>query len=288
MQTCRHLRPGCHATGSASPKGFARICDNLARFTRSGRIGVQQFRIVKLLAAAMRSKLIVARARVLPLALVIALAVITLTACSAINRQPVPEGAELNEVMAAPGPIRIWGDVPPRNVAAIRRQVDAQRQVGNLNPLDTRNYLAVSGGGSDGAFGAGLLVGWSETRSRPRFDVVTGVSTGALIAPFAFLESSYDAELKEIYTTYGQKDLAWRRPLLLVGAEASIASDAPMVALVERYVSFDFLADDGVALRGGVCVSGLGAAGHRQSGGRSQRGGYSQMRAPSAQGLCPP
>jgi hypothetical protein len=288
MQTCRHLRPGCHATGSASPKGFARICDNLARFTRSGRIGVQQFRIVKLLAAAMRSKLIVARASVLPLALVIALAVITLTACSAINRQPVPEGAELNEVMAAPGPIRIWGDVPPRNVAAIRRQVDAQRQVGNLNPLDTRNYLAVSGGGSDGAFGAGLLVGWSETRSRPRFDVVTGVSTGALIAPFAFLGSSYDAELKEIYTTYGQKDLAWRRPLLLVGAEASIASDAPMVALVERYVSFDFLADDGVALRGGVCVSGLRAAGHRQSGGRSQRGGYSQRRAPGAQGISPP
>src|ERR1700722_2783619 len=102
MQTCRHLRPGCHATGSASPEGFARICGNLARFTRSGRIGVQQFRIVKLLAAGIRSKLIVARASVLPLALVIALAVITLTACSAINRQPVPEGAELNEVMAAP------------------------------------------------------------------------------------------------------------------------------------------------------------------------------------------
>jgi len=110
------------------------------------------------------------------------------------------------------------------------------------DPLGARNYLAVSGGGSDGAFGAGLLVGWSEAGTRPKFDVVTGISTGALIAPFAFLGSDYDAQLKEVYTTYGQKDIAQPRTLLSVAAEASIASIAPMVALVEHYVSSDFLA----------------------------------------------
>jgi hypothetical protein len=85
----------------------------------------------------------------------------------------------LNEVVAAPGRVRVWGDVPPRNVEVIKRELDAQRQTGNFNPFNTINYLAISGGGSDGAFGAGLLVGWSESGSRPRFDVVTGISTGA-------------------------------------------------------------------------------------------------------------
>jgi hypothetical protein len=148
----------------------------------------------------------------------------------------------LNEVVAAPGRIRIWGDVPPRNVEAIKREFDAQRQAGNFNQFDTVNYLAISGGGSDGAFGAGLLVGWSETGSRPRFDVVTGISTGALTAPFAFLGSDYDAQLKEVYTTYGENALVRHRPLLLAVTDASIASNAPMVALIEHYVSFEFLA----------------------------------------------
>jgi Patatin-like phospholipase len=172
----------------------------------------------------------------------LAVVAMTLAACSAISRQPVPEGVELDAVVAAPGPIRMWGDVLPKNLAAIRRELDAQRQANNFDPLGARNYLAVSGGGSDGAFGAGLLVGWSEAGTRPKFDVVTGISTGALIAPFAFLGSDYDAQLKEVYTTYGQKDIAQPRTLLSVAAEASIASIAPMVALVEHYVSSDFLA----------------------------------------------
>lgn len=63
------------------------------------------------------------------------------------------------------------------------------------------NYLSISGGGSDGAFGAGLINGWTESGERPHFKVVTGVSTGALIAPYAFLGPDYDDELKESYTT---------------------------------------------------------------------------------------
>jgi hypothetical protein len=172
----------------------------------------------------------------------LAVVVMALPACSTISRNPVPESAMLNDVVAAPGPIRIWGDVPPRNVEAIKRQLDAQRQAGNFNPFDTINYLAVSGGGSDGAFGAGLLVGWTETGSRPRFDVVTGISTGALTAPFAFLGSDYDVQLMEVYTTYGENALVQRRPLLLAGTDVSIASSTPMVTLIEHYVSFKFLA----------------------------------------------
>ena len=60
------------------------------------------------------------------------------------------------------------------------------------------NYLAISGGGANGAYGAGLLYGWSETGDRPEFSMVTGISTGALSAPFAFLGSDYDEKLKEV------------------------------------------------------------------------------------------
>src|ERR1700704_4522577 len=56
----------------------------------------------------------------------------------------------------------------------------------------TRHFLAISGGGDDGAFGAGLLIGWSDRGDRPKFDVVTGVSTGSLSAPFVFLGEKYD------------------------------------------------------------------------------------------------
>ena len=67
-------------------------------------------------------------------------------------------------------------------------------------PKLSNTMLALSGGQEDGAFGAGLLVGWSEHGSRPQFKIVTGTSTGALAAPFAFLGSEYDWALKKIYT----------------------------------------------------------------------------------------
>ena len=65
----------------------------------------------------------------------------------------------------------------------------------------------ISGGGDDGAFGAGLLVGWSARGDRPQFDVVTGVSTGALSAPFAFLGRDHDATLRRVYSESDAGDI---------------------------------------------------------------------------------
>jgi predicted acylesterase/phospholipase RssA len=103
------------------------------------------------------------------------------------------------------------------------------------------NFLAVSGGGSNGAFGAGLLVGWSEAGTRPKFDIVTGISTGALIAPFAFLGPAYDPQLKGIYTNYGTNDIARKRNVVAILANASVADPAPLESLIEHYVTPDFL-----------------------------------------------
>mgnify|MGYP002127650134 CR=1 FL=1 len=68
-------------------------------------------------------------------------------------------------------------------------------------------HLALSGGGANGAFGAGFLNGWSTTRSRPVFKIVTGVSTGALMAPFAFLGPAYDDALREFYTSTASRNI---------------------------------------------------------------------------------
>lgn len=80
----------------------------------------------------------------------------------------------------------------------------------HLHPLEAKtgiSALALSGGGEDGAFGAGALAGWTASGNRPDFDMVTGISTGALIAPFAFLGPAQDDALRRIFTQYDAKDI---------------------------------------------------------------------------------
>jgi predicted acylesterase/phospholipase RssA len=98
------------------------------------------------------------------------------------------------------------------------------------------SILALSGGGADGAFGAGALVGLTRSTSRPQFSVVTGVSTGALIAPYAFLGSDWDDELLEVYTSGRAEHLLKSRGLgALFGS--SVYSGTPLKELVDRYAT---------------------------------------------------
>jgi predicted acylesterase/phospholipase RssA len=111
----------------------------------------------------------------------------------------------------------------------------AQR-VHTLRGGDTLNILAMSGGGANGAFGAGALVGLTRSGSRPQFTVVTGVSAGALIAPYAFLGSAWDPELVEIYTTGQAEHLLQSRGLgALFGS--SIYRGTPLKDLVDHYTT---------------------------------------------------
>ena len=100
--------------------------------------------------------------------------------------------------------------------------------------LPTANYLAISGGGDNGAFGAGLLNGWTASGTRPEFKVVTGVSTGALIAPFAFLGSRYDPALERFYTTISQKDIFKPRGMIKGIMGDSMVDSAPLAKLIAQ------------------------------------------------------
>ena len=102
--------------------------------------------------------------------------------------------------------------------------------------LSTNYFLAISGGGDDGAFGAGLLAGWSARGDRPVFGLVTGVSTGALSAPFAFLGSEYDAKLKKVYTDTSAGDIFNKRGLLAAVANDAMTDTTPLRNMIASFV----------------------------------------------------
>ena len=178
----------------------------------------------------------------------LALAVCLGACAAAIARNPVPATLENNAqvVGMGPTPIRFWGDQLPANTEAIVKEKWAQTRAnrpellaGGRRPVMTS--LALSGGGSDGAFGAGLLVGWTASGKRPEFDIVTGVSTGALTAPFAFLGPKYDEALKAVFTESDTGDIAIMRPVRgLLGGD-SLASNSPLAKVVAHYVDEAFL-----------------------------------------------
>ena len=105
-----------------------------------------------------------------------------------------------------------------------------------------KSLLAISGGGDNGAFGAGVLVGWSESRTRPSFKIVTGISTGALIAPLAFVGPEYDPLLAEMYTTIGQSDIFEKRPVLAGLVSDALADSMPLRNLIAKYVDAKLVA----------------------------------------------
>ena len=174
------------------------------------------------------------------------------TACAPLFRSPaVP--ADLEEQATVPGMtgIRYWADGDTadmtrdalESVAREKAYLAASGHQGALPPAD---FLAISGGGENGAFGAGLLVGWTATGTRPTFKGVTGISTGALTAPFAFLGSAYDAKLREVYTGISGKDVLESNGLLGgVFFNDSMADSSPLRKTVARY--FDQSVLDAVA-----------------------------------------
>lgn len=109
------------------------------------------------------------------------------------------------------------------------------------SPLPTASFLAISGGSDDGAFGAGVLTGWTETGTRPDFKIVTGISTGALTAPFAFLGPKYDPELRDVYTSIRPSNVFELRSWLNIPFSDSMADTTPLFRMISRYVNEDML-----------------------------------------------
>ncbi|MCM8595967.1 MAG: patatin-like phospholipase family protein [Candidatus Accumulibacter sp.] len=184
-----------------------------------------------------------------------ALLVLALVGCGSLPRNGVP--GELMSEATIPGmpdvraPAGLPSAVMERDMAESFAQESASDFPATAEGVVLYPHLALSGGGANGAFGAGFLNGWSSTGKRPTFKVVTGVSTGALMAPFAFLGPSRDDALREFYTTTSSRDIFVLGALtstirqLLFGE--SIADTSPLAELIERHVDETFLREIALA-----------------------------------------
>ncbi|MBC2744829.1 MAG: patatin-like phospholipase family protein [Desulfosarcina sp.] len=152
-------------------------------------------------------------------------------------RKPLPEEfsktAQIPDIPRA----KFWGDEAPSFFEAVIGQPrEKLKQAFSGIYGKAHNYLALSGGGANGAFGAGLMVGWSAAGTRPEFTMVTGISTGALMAPFVFLGAAYDDLLKEMYTTHSTKDLVIKYNILTALTGSSFADTTPLKKMLAKYI----------------------------------------------------
>ena len=186
-----------------------------------------------------------------------ALLTLLVSACGSLERrEAVPEqsvqGAQIPGIPNA----RFWpmsdnSEIVAEALASLDREQLARKQDGETGPLPPVAYLAISGGGDNGAFGAGLLSGWTASGDRPEFKVVTGISTGGLIAPFAFLGSDYDDELSQVYTSVTQEDIFNKRSILSALTQDGLGDTTPLYKLIGKFVDDKFLAAVAEAYRRG-------------------------------------
>lgn len=170
-----------------------------------------------------------------------ALAALGLPGCAAGPRgSAVPPASQDRATIPGIPNARFWADA---QADALREEVVAAqaREVQALGVppgrhLPPAHLLALSGGSDHGAFGAGVLTGWTEAGTRPAFKLVTGVSTGALIAPLAFLGPHKDPVLREVYTELGPDQIFRRRSWLSLLAADSLADTEPLLATISRHM----------------------------------------------------
>ncbi|MGI9477478.1 MAG: patatin-like phospholipase family protein [Hyphomicrobiaceae bacterium] len=132
---------------------------------------------------------------------------------------------------------RFYAEADNARIASIAKKA-LRRRLRSRGKSKQLSLLAISGGADDGAFGAGLLVGWTERGTRPKFDVVTGISTGALSAPFAYLGSAFNARLTKIYTKTSAEDIFKKRgPILASFASDALTDSSPLRVMIARHMS---------------------------------------------------
>jgi predicted acylesterase/phospholipase RssA len=173
---------------------------------------------------------------------IFALLMLTLVGCSSLQRKAAVPSQQM-------GQAQIAGLSSVRYMIASQSSIDQMAadiqegfKVRDEKTLNApANYLSLSGGGDDGAYGAGLLIGWADRGDRPQFNLVTGISTGALIAPFAFMGKEYDPVLREVYTKYGPRDIFIQRGLISGILGDGLSDTTPLYRLISKYIDQEFL-----------------------------------------------
>jgi len=165
--------------------------------------------------------------------------------CATLPRNAIPiDEIYMAEVPDIPG-VRAWADMLSDTFQADLQLSLTQEEdefLADSKDVYQYNVLALSGGGSNGAFGAGVLNGWSQNGNRPRFKLITGISTGALIAPFAFLGLDYDGWLRDFYTRISTPDILEELGILkFLRSPESFANTDPLKQLLKEVITEELL-----------------------------------------------
>ena len=178
----------------------------------------------------------------------LAVVMVALSGCASPPRLPPLPLALASETNPFDIPnARYYPDTDGKRLEALGRiSIERERRaIGGKAPtyqLPPANFLAISGGGDNGAFGAGLLCGWSERGDRPKFRLVTGVSTGALSAPFVFLGADYDHALRQVFTATEASDIFEPRKAMIAAISADAMTDsAPLRGMISRFLDRQML-----------------------------------------------
>lgn len=170
-------------------------------------------------------------------------AVSILSACSGapLRTSPMPQELSGKYQLFDQWEIRTWGDEPPTafNKAIQSAQFNERFRTFADHFRKAPNFLSISGGDANGAYGAGLITGWTKSGQRPNFSIVTGVSTGALIALFAFLGPDFDWTLNEIYNTHGTEDLINVRSFFSSFFSDALFDTNPLKQRIAAYLTMD-------------------------------------------------
>lgn len=165
---------------------------------------------------------------------------VVLTACSSTERNPDP--VTFTMMPHSFEAIRMWDEYNPTELNGMI-QSKTEIWIEESQDKQSLNYLALSGGGFNGAFSAGILTAWTERGDRPQFDVVTGISTGAIVSVFAYLGSDYDDVLTELYTETDFTDLFHFRNIFSLVRNQSLLDTSPFEQKVRQILNDDLVAE---------------------------------------------
>jgi len=170
--------------------------------------------------------------------------VVFVSGCADFARNPLPAERYQEATVLDRSDLRFWADRAADLDWAALRTMSADQLSSEYSAVTAveHSYLALSGGGANGAYGAGMLAGWTDAGTRPEFAMVTGISIGALTAPFAFLGSDYDDVLKEVYSTLDSASIYTPRGILSSIRKDSLVDSTPLTAVLEKYVTEELVA----------------------------------------------
>ena len=175
----------------------------------------------------------------------ILLILIVFSACAKSKRMSLPEKYAYSKNVAGIGQVCDWGETQSNYfffdfVKSVQQHMESYPEL-YTNPDSSIDILAISAGGSKGAYGIGLLNGWDDAGDLPTFRLVTGISTGALIAPFAFLGGDYLDIVANFYTNVTEEDIFRSKTIFRVIFSDSLASSKPLQKLIKKYINKELI-----------------------------------------------